>query len=341
MDENTQLMDAEERWLDLTLQDILSLRMSMVRGKHRLSVDLARRPDRRLEAVQEVAMAEDPVHAEMLLERKPGLQIFFSPRGAPIGPSAPFEALKVAENPHVPRRVDYIVSDTDVNAGDGSWDLYQHGIGQRHLTRILSLGLLGRARRRRLVPTEWSITAIDDILGKKLRKQVRDYPQLSEVHLYGHLALANNVQVLLLPGPWMYEALEGWEGHGTTPGADHEMPWGRRDYPKNLVGAYHAVRLPVLEHLDTLRRQATAIAFLEVYPEWIPLGVWRFREIAREAFRRPPARFSTLGEALEVLRRKVSIPLQRWLGRSKIYAFYTKQQRLEAFLPQEPAESLK
>ncbi len=333
-DENVQIMDAEEQWLDLSLQDILSLRLSMVRGKRRLSVDLARRPDRQLEAVQEVAMAEDPVHAEMLLTGKPGLQIFFSPRGAPVGPSAPFEALKVAENPHIPRRVDYIVSDTDLKAGEGSWDLYRHGIGQRHLTRILSLGLLGRARRRRLVPTEWSITAVDDILARELRKRIRQHPELGEYRLFGHAALANNVQILLLPGPWMYEALEGWEGHGWAPAADHEMPWGRRDYPRNLVGAYHAVRLPVLEYLERIQRQATTIAFLEVYREWIPLGVWRFRELAREALRGRARRFSTLKEGLEVLRGRLRIPLERWLDRSKLHSFLTTQKRLEDFLRQ-------
>ncbi len=331
MDENVQLMDAEERWLDLTLQDILSLRMSMVRGKRRLSVSLARRPDRRLEAVQEVAMADDPVHAEMLLTNKPGLQVFFSPRGAPVGPSAPFESLKVAENPHIPRRVDYIVSDTDLKAAEGSWDLYRHGIRQRHLTRILSLGLLGRARRRRLVPTEWGITAIDDILGRRLRTRLSDYSELGDYQLYGHEALANNVQILLLPGPWMFEALEGWEGHG-APAADHEMPWGRKGYPQNLVGAYHAVRLPILEHLDTVRRRAVAIAFLEVYREWIPLGVWRFRELARQAFREGGQRFSTMEEALEVLRGRLRIPLDQWLDRSKLYAFLTSQRRLEDYL---------
>lgn len=331
VDENVRLMEAEESWLDLSLQDILTLRMSMIRGKRPLNVDLARRPAPVLGTVQEMAMATDPVHAEMLLSRKPGLEVFFSPRGAPVGPSAPFETLKLAENPKVPRRVDYIVSDSDLKTGEGSWDLYRHGIAPRHLTRLLSLGLLGQASRRRLVPTEWSITAVDDILGLRLRDRVRYHQELAEYQLFGAQAVANNVQVLLLPGPWMFEALEGWEGHG-APAADHEMPWGRKGYPTNLVGAYHAARLPVLEHLDSIRRQATAIVFLEVYREWIPLGVWRFRELAREALRRKPQRFGSMKEAMELLRRRLRIPLDRWLNRSKLFEFRRSQRRLEDYL---------
>ncbi|MEE9236368.1 MAG: hypothetical protein V3U52_01060 [Thermoplasmata archaeon] len=331
-DKDVSLMDAEESWLDLSLQEILMLRMSMVRGKRKVKVDDARQPGSVLETMQEIAMASAPVYTEMLLTRRPGLQVYFSPRGSPLGPSAPFKALRVAENPKVARRVDYVVSDTDLMAEEGGWDLYSHGIGQRHIARILSLGLLGQSRRRRLVPTEWSITAIDDLLGKRLRSKVRYYPEIGEYQLFGHEAVANNVQILLIPGPWMFEALEGWVAHGSALAADHEMVWGRRGYPTNLVGAYHAVRLPILEHLHAIRRQAIALTFLEVYKEWIPLGVWRFRELAREAFRGKGRRFSTLEESLEVLRNRLAIPLLSWLDRSKLYSFVTTQKRLEDYL---------
>ena len=331
-DVDVALMDAEERWLGLPLQEILRLRMSMVRGKRPQRVQIAGVRDRPLEALQEVAMASDPVYAEMVLAKRPNLDIFFSPRGKPVGPSAPFESLELAENPTIARRVDYIVSDGDLRAGPGTWDLYEHGIEQRHLTRLLSVGLLGQARRRRLVPTEWSITAVDDIVGKRLRERVRYHPELGEFYLFGAGAVANNVQVLLLPGPWMFEALEGWEGHPGGPASDFERPWGRKDYPKNLVGAYHAARLPVLEYLNAIRRQAIALVFLEVYREWIPLGVWRFRELAREALRRPGERLSTLEEALEVLSGRLRIPLDRWLMKSTLYRFYKEQRRLEDFV---------
>ncbi|MCJ2532174.1 MAG: hypothetical protein LN413_07755, partial [Candidatus Thermoplasmatota archaeon] len=79
--------------------------------------------------------------------------------------------------------------------------------------------------------------------------------------------------------------------------------------------------------------------FLEVYREWIPLGVWRFREVAREAFRRRGRRFSSLEEALEVLRGRLRIPLDRWLQKSTLYSFYRNQRRLEDFVEPSSAGS--
>lgn len=125
VDHEVRLMDAEERWLDLALPEILTLRMSMVRGKRSLDVDSARNPPRVLRAVQEMAMAEDPVHAEMRLRKGLSLDAYFSARSAAVGPSAPYRSVDLAENPAVPRRVDYIVGDTDLRAGEGSWDLYE------------------------------------------------------------------------------------------------------------------------------------------------------------------------------------------------------------------------
>src|SRR5207249_4608361 len=76
-------------------------------------------------------------------------------------------------------------------------DLYDHGITQSQITRIFSVGLLGTKERRRLVPTEWSITAVDDILAKALIDEVRSHPWIDEYEVYSASGLANNVAVLL------------------------------------------------------------------------------------------------------------------------------------------------
>src|SRR5439155_1001536 len=87
---------------------------------------------------------------------------------------------KVLVGPLVPPRVDDLVSGTDVGAGEAVSDLYEHGITQSQITRVFSVGLLGMKDRRKLVPTEWSITAVDDILAKGLVQEVRTFPWISD-----------------------------------------------------------------------------------------------------------------------------------------------------------------
>ncbi|MFB0522262.1 MAG: hypothetical protein ACETV1_00700, partial [Candidatus Bathyarchaeia archaeon] len=198
---------------------------------------------------------------------------------------------------------------------------------------MFSIGLLGAKKQRRLVPTEWSITAIDDILGKAIHKEILNYPWIDRFMIFGHKALANNIQILLFPSSWMFEAQEAWlTSPNPSPAVNYELVQGRRSYASDLAGAYYAARLPVLEYLKQIRRQAGALVLMEVYPEWIPLGVWRFREICREALRREPILFNTLKETLNEMKKRLRLPLPRWLERSEILRWLKTQTRLTKFL---------
>jgi hypothetical protein len=243
------------------------------------------------------------------------------------------ENAELAENPSVPRAVEKVAGDTDLRALPGVMRLYDGGVPQRQITHIFSVGLLGLQSERRLVPTEWSITAVDDILGRTLWRDVLRYPLLNDFLLFQHDALANNIQILLLPTSWMFEALEGWVKSPTGyPEEDFELTRGRRNYPQNIAGGYHATRLPVLEYLKNVRKQAGAIVFIEILQEWIPLGVWRFREISREAFRKPPQRFSNVDDALGEIGKKLEWPLQRWTSQSVLLRFLRRQRRIDQYL---------
>ncbi len=332
--DGTAIMDASETWLGLDLGEILRFRLSLVRGKAQRPVEAARNPDRILAATQEEAMASKPVDMELWLEKKPVLVGPFSARAPPSGPSGMIRRLELTENPSVPRKVDAVVSDTDLLATQGVADLYRGGISQSHITRVFSVGLLGTAKRRRLVPTEWSITAVDDILGRGLVERVKRHPLLDGYRVFGHAAFGNNVQILVTPTSWMFEGLEAFNLESDpVPLADHEFYRGRKAYPDALAGGYHAARLPVLEYLDRERRQGGAIVFMEVYRDWIPLGVWRYREIAREALQQPPARFESLEEALVALGPRLHLRWQRWVQASRLLRFLARQRRLTDYLP--------
>ncbi|MFH0748430.1 MAG: hypothetical protein V1915_00695 [Candidatus Bathyarchaeota archaeon] len=331
-DEDTSIMDMPEQWVNKSFQEILQYRLSLVRGERFTDVRSAKSPDRTTTTFQELVMSSQPTDTEMWFTKKPKLSLVFSPREPPSGPSASISRAVLTENPRIPRFVDEVVADTDLNANQGIWRLYDSQINPRQITRMLSIGLLGVERQRRLVPTEWSITAVDDILGRAIHKEILTYPWVNECLIFGHQALANNIQILLFPSSWMFEAQEAWlTSSQPTPEVDYEFLPGRRSYASNLEGAYYAVRLPLLEYLRQIRRQAGAVVFMEVYPEWIPLGVWRFREICREALRRDPLKVKTVGEALNELKKRLRLPLQRWLERSEILRWQKAQTRLTKF----------
>ncbi len=327
-----ELLDAPDRWLDKSMDQLIRYRIGLVRGKARMRVRDARNPDKTLSLVQEIVMSGKPTDTELLLTKKPHVTLNLMPRSAPHGPSGVIDRVSLTSNPNVPRPIEKIVSDTDLPATEGAYLLYREGILQQEITRIFSVGLLGSNRSRRLVPTEWSITAIDDILAQNLRRNVLGYSKLGEYKVFGSEGLGNNVQVLLLPSSWMYEALEGWlTGAKPEVYSDYEFTKGRKDYPVNIAGAYHAARLPILEYLDRVRKQAGALAFLEVNRDWVPLGVWRFRELARKAFENPSWEGGTLEEALHQIWGRMKIPAPHWTVASKILVHYRKQALLDSF----------
>ena len=331
--EDAAVMDMPELWVDKSFGEILRYRFSLVRGKRFTDVRSAGNPNKTLSTFQEIVMASKPTDTEMWFNKKPRLSIVFSPREPPSGPSASIKRVVLAENPQVPKPVDYVVSDTDLKAEQGILRLYSSNVNPRQITRMFSIGLLGAKRQRRLVPTEWSITAIDDILGRALHKEILNYPWINKFMIFGYKALANNIQILLFPSSWMFEAQEAWLiSPNPVPGVNYEFAQGRRSYASNLAGAYYAARLPVLEYLKQIRRQAGALVLMEVYPEWIPLGVWRFREICREALRRQPITFSTLQKALDEMGKQLTLPLTKWLERDQILRWLKSQTRLTKFL---------
>jgi hypothetical protein len=203
-----------------------------------------------------------------------------------------------------------------------------------HISRLLSLGLLGKERK--LVPTRWSITASDDMIGKSLREAVLDKPPIGGYELYSGEDLGNHFEILFLPGTYNFELVEIWMPRSVwSPdgfiGSDSEGPRAKKDY-SSLAGGYYAARLAALERLATMGRQASILAVREISEGyWAPLGVWVVREVARKAMREEPKKFTTLNEALEEIGRRISTPIAKWKTYTKLAAG-TAQASLAEFL---------
>ncbi|MCI4348955.1 MAG: Nre family DNA repair protein [Thermoplasmata archaeon] len=339
---DTLLLDSPEDWVGRSVEEIVGFRTSLVRGTQRIDVRDAERPIRMVEDVQSIALAADSVDLEATFKRPPRGHLALSDATPPFGPTAPVERVRLDVrrwDPHLDR----LSSDTDANARTAVGELYGRGVRVSRIQRAFSAGTLGRHGRRRFVPTRWSITAVDDLLGLGNLELLRRMPELGELLVYPFTALANRWLIILLPGPFRYESIEAWYPNtlwNPDPGrivmlGDHEGVRGRKTYA-SIGGCYYAARLAASEALLRINRQAGVLVLREVHPgEILPLGVWNIREHVRAALARPPEHFGSLGSVIERIGQAFAIPLARWMAQSALLHEVRTQRRLDDFLAAE------
>ena len=326
------LLDDPGRWYGLDFSEIIRFRSMLVRSKARQGV---RERTTLVEKAQELALSVKPVDTEVLFHSRPKYSLSFSPISQPMGPSANLKDFDIAENPKIPRKVDSLVND-EVTASDAAFTLYKSGYDVYYLTRVLSSGAMGFEERKKLVPTRWSITAVDDIVGKRIINEIKNYPEISDYTVYHNTYLENHFEILLIPIQWEFEQFEAWAPDTLWTMAykdyainqESERYRGRRDYALKEGGGYYAGRIGVLEGLAKLRRQACAIIFREIYEGYVvPVGVWEVRENVRKAFENPPRKFDTLNAALADISTRLKVPMEEYVRRSEILS----QRRIDEF----------
>jgi hypothetical protein len=310
--------DAPDLWYkdDSPVEEVIGYRSSLINSRSTVKVTST---ETFRDEAKEIAMAREPVDVEVDLKKAPDFELHFQERSQPFGPAERVEDVDLAENPSVSRAVEKAVSDDDWRAEGAARYLYQKDLDTYDIQRVLSAGLLGEGDRRRLVPTRWSITATDDMLGKGLREQVRDYQEIGELRVFTNSYNGNHFTIVLVPGQWEYELVE-IKGAGSVwnPGDDaylavnHEGYDGRTEYAKATAGAYYAARLGVLEYLRSIQRQAKALIVRDVTDEyWAPLGVWVIRETVRNAFDDGYDVQETFQHAVKEIGQNISIDLDR------------------------------
>jgi hypothetical protein len=323
-------------WANMQIQDIISMRSRMVRANTNFHVKDARRKENPLLVkAQELALSRKPVDTEAWFFKAPKQELKFDAVLTPMGPSGLVKNFELAENPNVPKKVDYLVYDTDALAKDAVLELYKGDIPAEHITRLFSIGLLGKERK--IVPTRWSITAVDDMAGKELADRIKDFPWISEIQLFSGTHFGNHFEVLILPRAYAFELIEiwlpkaVWSGESSWIGEDSEGYDGKKGYSP-LAGGYYASRLPVLEYLTEIKRQASVFVLREITPDyWAPLGVWVVREGMRKALRNPPKKFDSLEAAVSDLVDRISTPKAEWMQQAKMLSDFRFQTTLDFF----------
>ena len=334
---DTTILDRSEMWIGKSIEEIANYRLSLVRGL--FSINVHDTNGRYLENMRELAMSDRPAESEATFEKKPFAdielekEVRFNAEAAPFGPAAPLKTFKASSLSADPR-IEAAHYDTDLRASDAIMELYRRGVETSSIHRVLSVGMLGLKKNRKLVPTRWSISATDDTISSRLAKKNEANPSIDlfEIMQYSHLA--NYYSIILIPDDvWSFEMIESWfTGNGQiATGADYEDARGLDHYP-TIAGAYFAARLAVAEHLARRRRKAAAIVLREIHPEYVmPLGVWQIREGVREALKKPSQQFENLEQAILFASAGMSLSGQEIARKSKLWHALKNHVRITDF----------
>ncbi len=343
--EDTWLHDAPRFWAEKNFEipQIMGLRSELINSQFKAMVGDARKQQKLLSISQEIGMASKPVDVDISLKQKPQFRINYQAEAAPTGPNAQLENASMTSNPKIHTKVEKIVSDAGLKANAAVVELWKHGFDENFLTRILSVGNLGMKKDRKLVPTRFSITAIDDMIGKHLMEKVKKYNQMNYSAYFGSY-LGNYYLFLVFPEVWSYELFEMHMPHAewnvsrelqyTT---DYEGYAGRKNYAENCSGGYYSVRLAVLEKLDSIKRQGSVLALRVITGEYaVPLGVWVTREATRKAMTSKPIEFSSKELMLKytesLMKKKFGIDVAHVLNKSILLKNIGEQRTLAGFV---------
>lgn len=304
-----------------SLANIIKFRSELLSGEVQVSID---KPEILYEKEFGLAgLSVDPVDSEVKLAKPPIPTLRFDGLTKPLGPRAPANTTKITSNPKIPLQVEKIIWD-DLKAVEAIRDLYFNNVDIYTIQRLLSLGFLGRIHRRRIVPTRWSITAVDDTISRILRSKLRGRPEVQESELYYNEYLGNRFLILVKPGPGRFEWIEIWQPRSFwVRSSSKPIIWrveeNTRGEATAMDGGFSAARLAVLEVLSRVNRIGDTIIIREITPGYYaPVGNWHIRETVRRALAKPIAKNITIKELKDVIKTKIDYNPEDLISRIRL-----------------------
>jgi hypothetical protein len=342
-EDNAWVYDDAKYWANNNFQigEVLRLRDNLLNSRFQSNVHDLRTSKNFVQMAQEIAIASKPVDLEIELKNKLNLGRNSDKVLTPHGMSAGLKSAKITGNVNVHQKVDKVIND-DIKAVEGMESLYKSGFDEYTLSKILSVGVLGMKKNKKLVPTRWSITATDDALGKLLIKKIKDYPLIENYELFYGEFLGNCYLIMLFPRIWSYELFElylpksSWNPSDKIKAStDYEDYNGRKEYASSTAGGYYASRFPIIEYLNSIKKQASVLVIrIETPSYWAGLGVWVVRESVRKALDKR-IKFDDEKELKESSKKigmiKYNFDISEILSRSKLLKEKREQKSLRDF----------
>jgi DNA repair protein NreA len=330
-EEYNEQADMPKKWSaeNLGINDIVKIRAKLINSHFQSQIE-QKTKERLLDISKEVSLSINAPDVEVNLQKAPQFNLSLDQDLTPYGPSIKVDRIRLANNAKIPDKVERVIND-DLKAVEQVQLLYQKGFDEQYLTKILSMGNLGIHTNQKLVPTRWSITATDDMLGKQLIKDIKDNNYIEFSAFFGGY-LGNYYLILCFPEVWNYELFE-IEVANKKVWTDYEDVFGRKTYAEHTAGGYYAARLAILEMLKAQKKQASILALRFVTEEYfLPLGVWVVREATRKSASSKKEAFASkeylINYAKAIAKKHFGLDIDFIIKQSKLLDTIGKQKKL-------------
>ncbi|KXB06850.1 hypothetical protein AKJ51_02690 [candidate division MSBL1 archaeon SCGC-AAA382A20] len=338
---DTSILSTPERWFgNAKMDDIIEYRSKLARGKKRLKngIEIKKQSDKEVNLTRILTLSKKSAETEVKFRKKLSETIRFDNKSQPHGPSSEINSFRLGSmSTH--KNLDKVFYDDDLKSEPAVMKLYKKDVKISRIQDLFMIGGTGLKDNRKFVPTRWSITAIDEIIGRNLREKVKRYRPIDSYEVYSAKYLDNRWIILLIPSIWKYESIEAFYPETTwNPSknsiaiyGDYEQIEGRSSYA-SIGGCYYSARLAVAEKLEQRKRQAGAIVLREAHPGYIlPVGVWNVREAVRNALSTDPRKFDNKVQALSYLSKELDLSLKEWKSVSELLTEKVSQKRIDEF----------
>ena len=323
---DTTLLDSPELWVGKSFEEIVNFRLSLIRGIKNIPIN---EPNGRyIENLHEVAMSSRPIDSELQFYKNPKPVAFIDGESAPFGPVGEVSSAKFSSTSS-DKSIQRAYYDHDLKAQDAVVSLYNRGIEISKIQKCFSVGMFGK--KRKLVPTKWSITATDSIIAESLMSEILEFDLIDSCRVFSHDHLGNMFSVVLFPHRWLFENQEAWHtGNSIGFGSDIEDAKGI-DHPPVTAGAFFAAKLGVAEYLLEKKCQASALVLREIRPEYaVPVGVWQIREAIRSAMKNEPYIAENFDDGVTFAAKRMSVSKSEWLSKGNMLSML-KQKSISDF----------
>ena len=323
---DTTLLDSPELWVGKSLEEIVNFRLSLIRGIKNIPIN---EPNGRyIENLHEVAMSSRPIDSELQFYKNPKPAVSIDGESAPFGPVGEVASAKFSSTSS-DKSIQRAYYDHDLKAQDAVVSLYNRGIEISKIQKCFSVGMFGK--KRKLVPTKWSITATDSIIAESLVSEILEFDLIDSCRVFSHDHLGNMFSVVLFPHRWLFENQEAWHtGNSIGFGSDIEDAKGI-DHPPVTAGAFFAAKLGVAEYLLEKKCQASALVLREIRPEYaVPVGVWQIREAIRSAMKNEPYIAENFDDGITFAAKRMSVSKSEWLSKGNMLSML-KQKSISDF----------